>query len=307
MGIDTGDDAAVYRLTDQLALVQTVDYFTPIVDDPYDFGAIAAANSLSDVYAMGGRPLTALNIVGFPSRTLPLKILARILLGGAEKCREAGCTVVGGHTIDDEEPKFGLAVTGLIEPGKAITNAAARPGDVLVLTKPLGTGIVATAIKRELADVATVRVATRTMATLNAAASEAALAVGVNACTDVTGFGLLGHLAGMCRGSRVGAVLSAGAAPVLPGVFDLIRKGSVPGGTRRNLENVARRVRWARNVPEELRLLLADAQTSGGLLLSVPAGRAAALVRLLEERGVPVVARLGEIVEDPDARIRVEP
>lgn len=297
----------MYRLGNDLALVQTVDYFTPVVDDPYDFGAIAAANSLSDIYAMGARPLTALNIVGFPSATLPFEILGEILHGGADKCREAGCTIVGGHTIDDAEPKYGLAVTGLIHPRKVITNAAARPGDVLVLTKPIGTGIIATAIKRELADVATIDTATRTMAMLNASAAAVAQKIGVNACTDVTGFGLLGHLRGMCAGSGVGAVVRVASVPALPGVWDLVRQGCVPGGTKRNLVNVTEYVVWDAGVTEAQQLFLADAQTSGGLLLSVPKKRAARLVERLREVRTLAAAEIGEMVADADGRIRVEP
>ncbi len=236
VGADTLDDAAIYRLTDEIALVQTVDFFTPVVDDPYDFGRIAAANAFSDVYAMGGRPLTALNIVCFPSDTLPLDHLGRILQGGAETARLAGATIVGGHTIDDPEPKYGMAVTGIVKPGEQLTNAAAKPGDYLVLTKPLGTGVIATAVKRGGADQSAVVAATESMATLNKDGSEAALAHRLKAITDVTGFGLLGHLGEMCRASRASAEIWFDRLPLLPGAEALARDGVAPGGTRRNLE-----------------------------------------------------------------------
>lgn len=300
------DDAGVYRWEAGPALVQTVDFFTPIVDDPFQFGQIAAANALSDIYAMGGRPLTALNIAAFPSKTLPLSILGQILAGGADKCREAGCTIVGGHTIDDPEPKYGLAVTGVIHPRRAITNAAARPGDVLVLTKPIGTGIISTGIKRELADARTVEGAVRTMTALNRSGAEAAQAVGVSAGTDVTGFGLLGHLLGMCRGSGVGAILYARHVPILAGVADLMKQEAIPGGTRRNLESVRGRVSFGRGITEEHELVLADAQTSGGLLLSVPRERAGRLVERLRATHALAWAEIGEIVADRESRIRVE-
>ena len=238
VGSDTLDDAAVYRLTDELALVQTVDFFTPVVDDPYDFGRIAAANAFSDIYAMGGRPLTALNIVCFPADVLPLEVLGRILQGGAETARLAGATIVGGHTIDDPEPKYGLAVTGLLRPGTELTNAAAAVDDLLVLTKPLGTGIIATAIKRDLASPAAVAAATASMAALNRVAAEVAREQGVRAVTDITGFGLLGHVSEMCRASGVSAELWFDRLPLLPGAAELAAEGVVPGGTKRNLEYV---------------------------------------------------------------------
>jgi selenide,water dikinase len=238
VGADTFDDAAVYRLSDDVALVQTVDFFTPVVDDPYDFGRIAAANAFSDIYAMGGRPLTALNVVCFPSGTLPLETLGRILQGGAESARLAGATIVGGHTIDDPEPKYGMAVTGLIKPGTEMTNAGVRPGDTLVLTKPLGTGIVATAIKQGKASALAVAAATESMAALNRDGSEVARAHEVRALTDVTGFGLLGHLTEMCRASGVSMELWYDRLPFLPEAAELARAGVVPGGTKRNLEFV---------------------------------------------------------------------
>jgi selenide,water dikinase len=305
LGFGTHDDAAIYRLRDDLALIQTVDVFTPIVDDPYTFGLIAAANALSDVYAKGGRPLLALNVAGFPRR-LPLDLLADILRGGADKATEAGVLVVGGHTIDDPEPKYGLAVTGLVHPARFVTNAGARPGDVLVLTKPLGIGVVTTGIKQEKTPPHLADAAVRVMATLNRAASEAMLEVGVHAATDVTGFGLLGHLHEMADASGVAARVIAGAVPILEGARDLAAAGAVAGGTERNLEWLADKVRWAPAVDEVTRLLLADAQTSGGLLLAVPPGRAGRLEAALAARGVETVARIGEILPRGDVPLTVE-
>jgi selenide,water dikinase len=238
VGSDTLDDAAVYRLTDEIALVQTVDFFTPVVDDPYDFGRIAAANAFSDIYAMGARPLTALNIVSFPADVLPLDYLGRILLGGAETARLASATIVGGHTIDDPEPKYGLAVTGIVRPGEEMTNRAAVPGDLLVLTKPLGTGVIATAIKLGKAPAESVLAATASMTHLNRGGADVAREQGLRAVTDVTGFGLLGHLSEMCRASGVGIDLWFDRLPLLPGAAALALQGVVPGGTRRNLEFV---------------------------------------------------------------------
>lgn len=288
VGTATSDDAAVYRLNDEIALVQTVDFFTPVVDDPYDFGRIAAANSLSDIYAMGATPLTALNIVGFPVGLLPMTYLVEILRGGAAIAAQAGVSIVGGHTIDDREPKYGLAVTGTVRPGEQITNATARPGDVLVLTKPLGTGIIATAIKRGVAEATVVAEAVESMAALNREAAAAARAVGVSAITDVTGFGLLGHLLEMCVASGVSAEIWADALPWLTGAVDLARAGVVPGGTRRNLEYADPSTAWEESFADWERLLVADAQTSGGLLIALPAERA-------EELLVPLRATVGRV------------
>ncbi len=304
VGPETSDDAAVYRLTDDLALVLTVDYFTPIVDDPYAFGQIAAANSLSDVYAMGGRPIAMLSIVGFPKDRLPLGILGEILKGGAEKGREAGVSVVGGHTIDDAEPKVGYAVAGLVHPARVWKNVGARPGDALILTKPIGTGIISTAIKQGHAPAAAVDAAVRTMVALNRAAAEAAAQVRVHAVTDVTGFGLLGHLREVTTGSGVRARLSAGRIPLLPDVVALAQAGHVPGGTKRNLRAVASGVQWDAAIPDPLRAVIADAQTSGGLLIATPEGPA--LLRALERAGVTETRQVGEIMaEDPGGTIEV--
>jgi selenide,water dikinase len=304
IGPETSDDAAVYRLNDELGLVLTVDYFTPIVDDPYAFGQIAAANSLSDVYAMGGRPIAMLSIVGFPKDRLPLGILGEILRGGAEKGREAGVSVVGGHSIDDAEPKIGYAVVGLVHPGRVWKNVGARPGDALVLTKPIGTGIISTAIKQAKAAPRAVEAAVRTMATLNRASAEAAAEVPVHAATDVTGFGLLGHLREMTGGSKVRARLWASRIPLLPDVVALAEEGMVPGGTKRNLRASASAVRWDPGIAEPLRAVIADAQTSGGLLFATPDGPA--LLRALAKAGVAGVSQVGEIVdEDPLGTIEV--
>jgi selenide,water dikinase len=272
VGSATGDDAAVYRLDDRTALVVTVDFFTPITDDPYEFGSVAAANSLSDVYAMGGRPLVALNVVGFPA-ALAAEMLGDVLRGGYDKAAEANCLIVGGHTVDDNEPKYGLSVVGLVEPGKQVSNAGAQPGDILVLTKPIGTGIITTGCKAGVAPPGSVETAVETMATLNRAPSEAMMEVGVNACTDITGFGLMGHLTGMLRASGVSARISASAVPVLPGVAELLEQGVAPGGTHRNQAGVEDCVDWDESLTEDDKLLLCDAQTSGGLLISVPEAR----------------------------------
>jgi selenide,water dikinase len=301
VGAETADDAAVYRLSADQALVATVDYITPVVDDPYVFGTIAAANALSDIYAMGARPLFALNIVGFP-RALPLDLLARILEGGAAKAAEAGIPVLGGHSVDDPEPKYGLVALGLVHPERVVRNAGARPDDRLFLTKPLGMGIITTAIKRDAAPTATVEAALTTMATLNRAAAEAMLAVGPHAATDVTGFGLLGHLLEMLTASGVGAELWLDAVPVVPGTWDLVRAGIYPGGSQRNLDHVSPQVDFGDLDPAE-RLLLADAQTSGGLLIAVPAEQASRLAAELAARGVPAAA-IGRVTDEP-GRVRV--
>ena len=274
--------------------MQTVDVFTPIVDDPYWFGAIAAANAMSDVYAMGGAPRLALNIAGFPRTRLSLDLLGEILRGGAEKCAEAGVTVIGGHTIEDPEPKFGLAVTGFVHPDRVVTNATARPGDRLVLTKPLGMGVITTGIKQERTSKATIDEAIRLMAMLNKAAAQAMTEVGVSAATDVTGFGLLGHLHEMTRAAGVRAHIRLSQVPILEEAWGLARGGIVPGGTHRNLAAVAPAVVW-QGVDEDARILLCDAQTSGGLLIAVPEGRLDRLLRSLRTDDVPVAAVVGTI------------
>jgi selenide,water dikinase len=305
VGNDKLDDAAVYRLSSTDALVQTVDFFTPVVDDPYDFGRIAAANAFSDVYAMGGRPLTALNIVCFPSATLPLEYLGRILAGGAEMAKAAGATIVGGHTVDDPELKYGLAVTGIIKPGEQLTNAAAAPGDVLILTKPLGVGIISTAIKAGTASLPAVIAATASMAELNRDAAKVARDHGVRALTDISGFGLLGHLTEMCRASGVGAEIWFDGLPLLLEAEALARQGVVPGGTKRNLEYVQPWTSFAAGLEEWQKHLVSDAQTSGGLLMACSAENVPKIVKALERRQAPAAAVVGRIREAGRPLIKV--
>lgn len=301
----TSDDAAVYRVDADRALVATVDFFTPIVDDPYDFGRIAAANALSDVYAMGGRPLFALNLVAFPRARLGDGWLSEIVRGGGEVAREAGVAVIGGHSIDDPEPKFGMCVVGEVAPDRIVRNSTARAGDALVLTKPIGTGIVSTAIKREAAPPEVVEAAVRSMTTLNRAASEAMLQVQAHAATDVTGYGLLGHLHEMARASRLEAHVTASAVPLLPGVRELAAAGHIPGGTRRNLADLEYALVWEDDVDDVTRVLLGDAQTSGGLLIAVAPSRVDELLALLRAAGTPAAAVVGKLVEGVPGRIVV--
>jgi selenide,water dikinase len=303
---NTADDAAVFQITDELAIVHTVDFFTPIVDDPYQFGAISAANSLSDIYAMGAKPLFALNVVGFPEKRLPLRILKEILRGAHEKAEQAGIPILGGHTVEDTEPKFGLSVTGLIHPDQVIRNSTACPGDVLILTKPIGLGILTTAIKRGLVSPEDTRHAIEVMGTLNKAAADAMLTVGVNACTDITGFGLLGHLYEMTLGSGVEATLSAQAVPVLSAAWDLAGADVIPGGTLNNLAHVADQVSFNSDLSRAAQLILADAQTSGGLLISLPESKAASLLSTLKENGVSGAAQIGKITGSGQGQLRVE-
>ena len=302
MGAETGDDAAVYRINDETALIVTVDFFPPITDDAYEFGAIAAANSLSDVYAMGGKPLIALNVVGFPAE-LDKEILGHILQGGYAKAAEAECLIVGGHTVDDPEPKYGLSVIGVVEPGKQVSNANAQPGDVLVLSKPIGTGIITTAGKQGSVAPDVMAGAVATMAALNRPAAQAMMQVGVNSATDVTGFGLLGHLKSMVRGSGVAAEINLSSVPLLPGVRELLDAGIAPGGTHRNVSSVADTVTWGDGLTEEDKLLICDAQTSGGLLISVPAARQQDLVDALLEEGAQCAAVVGRITAGPAGTI----
>jgi cysteine desulfurase NifS/selenium donor protein len=304
VGTDTSDDAAVYQISDETAIVQTVDFFTPIVDDPYQFGMIAAANSLSDIYAMGARPLFGLNIVGFPSNRLPIGVLEEILKGAGDKAAEAGVSIIGGHTVDDTEPKYGLAVTGVVHPDRVVTNRGARPGDVLVLSKPIGTGILSTALKRGLLDDASKTALVATMAALNRRASEAMLDVGPSACTDVTGFGLLGHLLEMMNGSDTTAVVRFSDVPVLPGASELAASGIVPGGTRDNFAFTETSVVYDSGLSTVKRLLLNDAQTSGGLLVSTPAKSAPGFIEAMAAKGV-AGAIIGEVTASGEARIRV--
>ena len=305
VGTETKDDAGVYRIGDHQALVFTVDFFPPIVDDPFSFGAIAVANSLSDIYAMGARPLLGLNIVGFPIDQ-PKGILGEILQGGYAKAAEAGCLIVGGHTVDDQEPKYGLAAVGLVEPGKQVTNAGARLGDRLVLTKPIGTGIITTAGKWGEVEAEVLDRAVSIMSTLNRAASEAMIKVGVNAATDVTGFGLAGHLDTMMQGSGTSALIQLSQVPVITGTWELVEAGIAPGGTHRNLKSVDSNVHWHPDTPEVAKLLLCDAQTSGGLLMSVPESKTDSLLQELEAAGVADARVIGEVVADSGSSIRIE-
>jgi selenide,water dikinase len=291
VGFDTADDAGVYRLTDDLALVQTVDFFTPMVDDPCDFGAIAATNAISDIYAMGGRPICSVSIVAYPAKG-DLGALAAIMRGGAEKMREAGCAVLGGHSVNDDEPKFGYAVSGLIHPDRIKTNCGARPGDALLFTKRIGTGVICTALKRRTADPAHVAAAVESMTTLNRAVCEAMLDYDVHACTDVTGFGLIGHAREMALGSAVTLEIDVGSIRFLPGALDYARQGAVPGGQKNNYEFASCVVEKTFAMEPEVETLLYDPQTAGGLLISLPDGDA----KLLVER-VPGAYRIGQVRE----------
>ena len=288
------------------ALILTVDFFPPIVDDPWQFGAIAAANSFSDVYAMGGRPVLALNLVCFPA-DLPVDILGDVLKGGAAKAKEAGVLIVGGHTVNDQEPKYGMAVTGFVEPGRHVTNAGAKPGDRLVLTKPLGTGIITTAGKNGVAYPDTVSRAIQVMLTLNKAASEAMMEVGIDACTDITGFGLLGHLQSMVEASGAGARIHLSQVPLIEGTRELVEAGVAPGGTHRNLESIDRVTSWDASITQEDKLLLSDAQTSGGLLIAVASDKVPQLLEALSARGVVEACVVGEITERDEAELHVLP
>ena len=303
--MEQAEDAGVYKLTERLAIVQTVDFFTPIVDDPYDFGRIAAANALSDVYAMGGRPLTALNIVCFPRDTMDISILREVLRGGLDQMHQAGVILLGGHTIDDPELKYGLAVTGTIHPGKVIHNSGARPGDRLILTKPLGTGIISTAIKRGEASQQAIARIVKSMTTLNRAASEVMQGVGVNACKDITGFGLLGHAAEMMAGTDVGLAFDAAAVPIFREAKALAEKGLIPGGLHRNRDYRKDMVDMDKKVPQFMQDIFYDPQTSGGLLIAVTARKASKLLARLHEAGVAEAAIIGEVVAQPKGRIKV--
>jgi len=297
VGFATSDDAAVYRLSATQAVVETVDFFPPVVDDPFQFGRIAAANAMSDVWAMGAKPLFALSLVGFP-KELPLKTLRRILEGGHAAAHEAGIPILGGHSIQDPEPKYGLAVTGVVHPRRILKNVGARPGDLLFLTKPIGSGIATTAIKRGLADRKLTRSAVAVMSELNKAAGEvfASGRFKVNALTDVTGFGLLGHLWEMARGSKVRALLDLERIPLMAGVPKLAAADCIPGGSKANLEWVRPHVEFPEGLPEDIQCVLADAQTNGGLLASVPARDAPALYRALVRKGV-TVSVIGEVAQ----------
>jgi selenide, water dikinase len=294
VGLDTSDDAGVYQLTEDIAIIQTVDFFTPIVDDPYMFGQIAAANSLSDVYAMGGRPKTVMNIVGFPLATLGHEVLAEILKGAADKVKESGAILVGGHSIDDNEPKFGLSVTGLVHPSKVFKNIGAKPGDALVLTKPIGVGIQTTAIKNDRLSDEQLELVSETMATLNKAAAECLEGLSPNAVTDVTGFGLLGHAVEMAKGTgNVTIHIDYEKIPLLPGTEELAKDGMVPGGSKANHRWIKEDVKYAEHLEDWKQLILCDAVTSGGLLVSLPESEAAEYVKRLNEKGVTQAKMVG--------------
>ncbi len=305
MGLGTSDDAGVYQLNEEIALVQTVDFFTPIVDDPFTFGKIAASNALSDVYAMGGKPLTALNLVAFPIKTLSPSILKEILLGGLSTMEEAGVALVGGHTVEDPEVKYGLSVTGIIHPKKILTNAKAVPGDRLVLTKPLGTGIVATALKAGMASEEAVRKMVESMVSLNRRASERMLAFGAHACTDITGFGFIGHALEMASASQVGMVIQSGEIPLFPEATGYAKLGLIPGGAHSNRQFFSCKVEIDPGVPALRIDLFYDPQTSGGLLISLPPIEAERLVAALREEGEIHSSIVGEVIGEDPGRIRV--
>lgn len=304
-GMERAEDASVYKLTDDLAIIQTIDFFTPIVDDSYSFGQIAAANALSDVYAMGGKPLMAMNVVCFPVKTMDISILKEILAGGVDKLHEAGAILVGGHSIEDPELKYGLSVTGTIHPTKVVLNTSAKVGDRLILTKPLGTGIICTALKGKMADEGTMNKVIKSMVTLNRKASELMQKVGVHACTDVTGFGLLGHAGEMIEGTDVGMVIHSTAVPFFPKTKELAEMGMIPEGLRRNREFRLNMVELDKGVPDYLEDILFDPQTSGGLLISVPEQKAPVLLERMHKEGIEEAAIIGEIVAKPKGKIIV--
>lgn len=308
VGLSTSDDAAVYRITDEISAVLTVDFFTPVVDDAYEFGRIAVTNALSDIYAMGATPVVALNLVAYPSKTHSLDKLEQILKGGADQSLSAGVSIVGGHSIDDPEPKYGLCVMGLANPKNILTNSGAKVGDRLILTKPVGTGIITTAIKHDTAPKEAISRAIAVMTTLNAAASEVMRNVGVSACTDVSGFGLLGHLHEMTAGSGVGARVCYHDIPLIDGVKELLEMNEAPGGTYRNLDflNEQEAIVWEDEFSENPQLLLCDAQTSGGLLISVNNNNAEALLAALHDAGVADAVEIGEIIEDSACQVRIK-
>jgi selenide,water dikinase len=306
VGTETADDAGVYQISEEIALVQTVDFITPIVDDPFLFGQIAAANSLSDIYAMGAKPLTAMNVMGFPRLSLDLSILTEILQGGLEKIHEAGAVLMGGHTVEDPELKYGLSVTGTVHPQKILTNKGAQEGDVLVLTKPLGTGIISTAHKAEMAEEHILQRAIESMTQLNCKAAEAMAKCRVHACTDITGFGLLGHASEMAKGSGLSFRLIHSRIALFPGVKNYAAMGLIPGGAYCNQTHFSPGISFSEKVPELERITLFDPQTSGGLLISLPPGEAKKLLLELQEKGMREAALVGEVVPRGEKLIIVE-
>ena len=305
VSLSSSDDAAVYRIDEKTAIIQSVDFFTPVVDNPYHFGAIAAANALSDIYAMGGKPIFALNIVGFPDNRLPIGILKNILKGAQDKAQEAGINILGGHTVEDTEPKFGMAVTGIIDPGKIITNSNAQTGDVLVLTKPLGTGIISTAVKRGLANKESEIEAIQFMSELNQKAALVMQEFPVNACTDITGFGLLGHLKEMTIASKVDVELFHRNIPVIRGAMELAANNIIPGGTQNNLDFVSDIVQWGDGISNALKYLLSDAQTSGGLLFSLPERFKNDFMEALRNKGINHSCQIGKVVNNGVGKILI--
>ena len=304
-GMASLDDAGVYKLTDELAIIQTIDFFTPIVDDPYDFGQIAVANALSDVYTMGGKPLTAMNIVCFPIKSMDISVLKNILLGGVDKMREAGVVLVGGHSVEDDELKYGLSVTGVVHPQQMLTNSGAVAGDKIVLTKPLGTGILATALKAGMVSKDTAARLTRSMATLNKKASELMQEVGAHACTDITGFGLIGHTAQLAENSQVGISFHTASIPFFPEAVQFANQGLCPAGLFRNRDFYSKRVRIGAGIPQYMQDILFDPQTSGGLLICVEPGKAQLLRDRLQQNGLDA-AIIGDVVAEPSNVIAVD-
>ena len=304
--MERAEDAGVYKLTDDLAVIQTLDFFTPIVDDPYSFGQVAAANALSDVYAMGGQPLTAMNIVCFPIKTMDISVLKEILAGGLEKVHEAGAIVVGGHTVEDAELKYGLSVSGVIHPAKVVFNTGAQAGDKLILTKPLGTGIISTAIKGGVAGASAEAKIVKSMTTLNRKAAELMQETGVHAGTDVTGFGFLGHASEMIEGSDVGIVIHSAAVPFFAEAREYTEKDLTPGGLHRNREFRASMVTMEKSVPDYMADILFDPQTSGGLLISVAPEKARKLLEIMHQEGIKEAALVGEVVAEPKGKIIVD-
>ena len=305
VGFNGQDDAAVIRLSDGRLLVQTVDFFTPIVDDPYQFGQIAAANSLSDIYAMGGTPQFALNIVGFPINDLPKEMLTTILQGGADKAQEAGISIVGGHSVDDKEPKYGMVVTGEVDEQNLVKNDGAKPGDILVLTKPIGTGIIATAIKKGMASEDIIQTAVDTMSTLNDVASKLMIELKIKAATDITGFGLLGHLSEICKASKVTAEIDYNLLPLLPGTLELANDGIIPGGTKRNLSYAESFTQFQEDRTDIEKLITSDAQTSGGLLISISPKKTESFLQLFNKQSSIKAHKIGKITEQRGKAILV--
>jgi len=305
VSLSSSDDAAVYKIDENTAIIESVDFFTPVVDDPYHFGAIAAANALSDIYAMGGKPIFALNIVGFPDNRLPEDVLKQILKGANDKAEEAQINILGGHTIEDAEPKFGMTVTGIVHPDKIITNSNMQPGDGLILTKPLGTGLIATGVKRGVVAGSVAQNAIEIMSLLNRNAAEVMQQFPVSACTDITGFGFLGHIKEMVKASGVNIEIDSSLIPVIEGAADLVAQNLIPGGTINNMDFVSDAVEWDSGVSKTLRTILCDAQTSGGLLISLPNKFKNDIINELKEKNLGYAWFVGTVAEKGDGRIRV--